>query len=155
MALDNDIGQFQANPLFALFDIEAIRLIAFSADARVLRPGDLLFRQGDVSDGGYLVVSGALSLTDGETEELFGPGALVGELALFTQTARPVSATAAEPTTLRRIPRHLMRRVLTEYPGTAARIRDRIGQQVANLGGELKAISALLPEADEDTEGGA
>jgi CRP-like cAMP-binding protein len=153
MALDSDIGQFQANPLFALFDTEAVRLIAFSADTRMLRPGDLLFRQGDVSDGGYLVVSGMMSLTDGETEELHGPGALVGELALFTQTARPVSATAAEPTTLRRIPRHLMRRVLTEYPATAARIRDQIGRRIIDVGGELKAISALLPDAADEPAG--
>ncbi|MGL5117100.1 MAG: cyclic nucleotide-binding domain-containing protein [Beijerinckiaceae bacterium] len=150
MALDSDIGQFQANPLFSLFEVEAIRLIAFSADTRMLRPGDLLFRQGDVSDGGYLVVTGRLSLTDGETEELHGPGALVGELALFTQTARPVSASAAEPTTLRRIPRHLMRRVLTEYPGTAARIRDRFGQRIVDVGGALRAISALLPDAADE-----
>ncbi len=57
MALDAEILQLQSNPLFALFDAEALRLLAFSSDTRVLRVNDVLFREDDVSDGGYFIVS--------------------------------------------------------------------------------------------------
>ena len=46
-------------------------------------------------------------------------GALIGEMALFTAVARPVTAIAREPTQVMRLSRSVMRRVLAESPGSA------------------------------------
>jgi CRP-like cAMP-binding protein len=146
MALDLEIQRLQENPLLALFDPEALRLIAFSSETRLLRGGDVLFHEGDASDGGYYIVTGALLLTSGETEESHGPGTLVGEAALFTETERPATATAHGPATVRRIPRHLMRRILEEYPDTAQRLQAHLSGKIAEVGVKLRRIDRLLPD---------
>jgi CRP-like cAMP-binding protein len=146
MALDDEILRLQQNPLLSLFDPEALRLVAFSSETRLLRGGDVLFHEGDASDGGYYLVSGVLVLASGEQEEAFGPGALIGEAALFAETERPATATAQGPATVRRIPRHLMRRILEEYPDTAERLRAHMASKVSGLEAALRRIDRLLPD---------
>jgi CRP-like cAMP-binding protein len=146
MALEDDISDLQSNPIFTLFDVEALRLIAFSSETRLLRRGDILFREGDVSDGGYFIVSGELTLSTGNAEEVHGTNTLVGEAALFVETSRPATAVALETTTVRRIPRHLMRRILAEFPGTAMRLRGHMGEKMLGLEASLKRINHLLPD---------
>jgi CRP-like cAMP-binding protein len=148
MALDQEIARLQENPLLALFDEEALRLIAFSSETRLLRGGDTLFREGDASDGGYYIVTGAMHLAGDGAEEVHGPGAVIGETALFAETARPATATAQGPVTIRRIPRHLMRRILEEYPDTALRLRAHLAAKLADVAGRLQRIDRLLPEED-------
>jgi CRP-like cAMP-binding protein len=146
MALDQEISRLQENPLLALFDAEALRLIAFSSETRLLRGGDTLFREGDASDGGFYLVSGTLLMTSGEAEESHGPGALIGEAALFAETERPATAVAQGPVTVRRIPRHLMRRILEEYPQTAKRLKAHLAGKVASVEAKLRRIDDLLPD---------
>jgi CRP-like cAMP-binding protein len=146
--LENEIVELQANPLLALFDVEALRLIAFSSDIRTYRRDDTLFREGDVSDGGLFVISGSVSLVSTNSEETHGPYALIGEAALFTETRRPANATALELTEVRRIPRHLVRRILAEFPSSAARLHTHLKEKVSSLGGQLARIEALLPDGD-------
>ena len=60
-------------------------------------------------------------------------------MALFTNTERPATVIAREPSTVLQIGRHVFHRVLKEYPKSAQRIR-------ANLEGRLKGFSASLAE---------
>jgi CRP-like cAMP-binding protein len=151
MSLDNDIIQLTANPVLAHFEVEALRLLAFNSDTRTLRAGDVLFREGDVSDGGYFLISGSMQLTHAGTEEVHTAGALIGETALFVETLRPATATALEPCTLRRIPRHLIRRILAEYPDTGRALRSSFQGRIATLEGQLRRIDHMLP-TDSDTD---
>ncbi len=148
MSLESEIAQLRTNPVLALFDHEALRLIAFSSDTRILRKDDVLFREGDVSDGGYFIASGSLELVGSGSAETHGPAALIGEAALFAETQRPATATMLEPTVLRRIPRHLMRRVLAEFPDTASRLQRHLQDQVLAIGDRLARVNALLPDED-------
>ncbi len=146
MALEDEIDQLQSNPVFALFDVEALRLIAFSSETRFLRKDDILFREDELSDGGYFILSGSLALSGSAGAEIHGPGALVGETALFTETQRPATAVALETTTVRRIPRQLMRRVLAEFPASTARLRTILHDKVASVSAQLMRIHAALPD---------
>ena len=66
MALQDDVRTLASNPTLRDLEPDALRLIAFSAETRILRAGDVLFRVGDLSDGGYVVLSGGIALeTDG------------------------------------------------------------------------------------------
>src|SRR5205823_14518098 len=60
----------------------------------------------------------------GETGVTVGPGAMIGEMALLTETQRPVTATACEPSTVMRIPRTLFLKMLEGYPDAARRLRS-------------------------------
>jgi CRP-like cAMP-binding protein len=137
MALDADVQRLAAIPLLSELDVDALRLIAFSAETRILRSGDVLFTKGEPSNGGYVVASGAVALLasddGGPAAQTVGPGGLVGELALITETIRPATAIARQPTVVQFIARSLFHRVLREYPGDAARLRAAIEASLRNF----------------------
>lgn len=152
MALDDDMALLGRQPLLSLMERDALRLLAFAAESRILRAGDVVFRAGEPSDGAILVVSGAIAITTQEdgrpAEEIVGPGAMIGELALFTSLPRQVTAIAREPTQVMRLPRSVMRRVLGESPDSAEAIMAAIGDRLRGFVGELKAVEDALGAID-------
>jgi CRP-like cAMP-binding protein len=145
MALEKEILDLQRNALLGLFDIEALRLIAFSTDERSLRKDDILFRHGEPADGGYFVHEGSLALMADDVEQIHPVGSLLGETALFAETQRPATAVALENLRVRRIPRHLIRRVLAEFPETANRVQVYMAGKLTDLGERLHRLDRLLP----------
>jgi CRP-like cAMP-binding protein len=145
MTLNNDVALFQANSLLGQFEPEALRLIAFSSEPRDFKMGTVIFKAGDHSDCGYLIISGFVTVHGDERIETVGPGTLLGETALFADTLRPVTATARDTVTVRRIPRHLIKRVLNEYPATAPQLRAYFTNHLTDLNQMLIKIDQLLP----------
>jgi CRP-like cAMP-binding protein len=148
MALDDDIALLARQNLLGLMDRDALRLVAFAAESRILRAGDVLFRAGESSDSAFLVISGAVALTTGDdgraADEIAGAGALIGEMALFAAIERPVTAIAREPTQVMKLSRSVMRRVLGESPGSAQAIADAISGRLQGFVGELAGVQAAL-----------
>lgn len=143
MALGANIKALARLSLFAGFEPEALRLIAFAAQPLQFGAGDVVFRRDELSDGGYLVVSGSVRVDAGhdETEgdeRIIGPGALLGERALLTATTNAVSAIARENTATLKISRDLLRRVLEEFPASAASMQRALAKELQRLGGDIE-----------------
>ncbi len=142
MALDDDIRLFTQIPVFRLLEPDALRLLAFSAETKLLRAGDVLCAAPNQLEGGYLVVKGSLAVF--ETRETLGeparvvqsPG-LVGELAMITPTESAGSIMAREPTTLLRVSRTVFHRVLGEYPRSAEAVRRMIRERLSSVTEQL------------------
>ena len=145
MALQDDVRTLASLPAFRDLDPEAVRLIAFSAETRILRAGDVLFRRGEASDGGYVVLSGLVGLEAAPGREtLVRSPALRGEMALVAETLRPVTAVAREPASVLKVPRMLYRRVLAEYPESAARVRAGAAARLFAMRGELESLRRAM-----------
>lgn len=147
MALEDTIALLGRAPIFGLMGADALRIIAFSADTRRLRAGEVLFRRGERSDGGYVVMSGLIAASQrpgDESDVLLGPGSLVGRIALFVRMQRPASAAAREDSSLMRISPTLMRRVLQEFPLAAASIRAAIADDLAELSEGLDEVNEMM-----------
>ena len=142
MTLDDDVARLGRTRPFDLLPREALQLIAFSCEKRRLRAGEALFFPGEAADSGYFVHSGAITLLEDGAEEgerRIGPGALIGETALYAATARRVSARAAEEAVVMRIPRETFRRVLKEFPAGAEKIRAALATRTRVLVDGLEA----------------
>jgi CRP-like cAMP-binding protein len=142
MALVDDVRDLARNTTLRDLDPEALRLIAFSAETRILRAGDVLFERGDISDGGYVVLSGSIALAADGEPAIARPPMLIGDTALIASTQRPATATAQEPTTVLKISRTLFHRVLAEYPDSAVRLRQTLAARLIALGQDLDAARA-------------
>jgi CRP-like cAMP-binding protein len=144
MALDDDIAVLSGAPLFNLLDRDALRLVAFASESRALRAGDMLFRKGDRSDGGYVVSRGAIALDandDGSPATFIAsPGSVIGQTALFTRIERPATAIAREPSTVIRVSPSLMRRVLEEFPSAAAAMHQAMAEELMRLTQGLEQV---------------
>ena len=149
MAVDNTIAVLRRVPVIGLFEDEALRVIANVADPRRLRPGEVLFRQGDRSDGGYVVTAGAVAVgREGDDEEaaLLGPGSLIGQVALFLRMQRPATAVAREPTSVLRVSPTLMKRVLQEYPSAADGMAEVLSRDLEALAAGLGRVERLFQD---------
>ncbi len=143
MALQDNVRNLAMNPTLRDLEPDALRLIAFSAETRILRAGDVLFRRGETSDAGFVLLSGALALETGVGHAaVVRPPTLVGESALVTETTRGATALAREPSSVLRITRALFHRVLAEYPDSATRLHRTLLDRLLVLTHELDAVAA-------------
>lgn len=148
MGLEEDISFFEQVPSLAVLGKQALRILAIGAETRHLQSGAVLCYAGDLADGGYLVQEGSLLLEPGTPPEgkdfVVGPGTLVGELALITDTVCPMTATAQEPTTVIRISRSLFRKMLEGYPGAAKKLRDVMAARLDGWTRELVDLKQAM-----------
>src|SRR6202165_5043312 len=139
MALDDDIAFFERVPTLAVLGKQALRILAIGAETRSLQSGAVLLYAGELADGGYVVQEGSLTLEPNSPlegkEYTAGPGTLLGELALLTDTVCPATATAQEPTVVIRISRSLFRKMLEGYPAAAKKMREMMGEGVVGWRG--------------------
>jgi len=146
MSIEDDIAFLQRVPALAVLGRDALRILAIGTENRYVHEGVTLFGEGEQADGAYVVQEGSFDLVTGEkgTATVVGPGALIGEVALISETRRPVSAVAREPSSVVRIPRQLFLKTLEGYPDAALRLRDAIAGRVSRTTGEFAKVRAVL-----------
>jgi CRP-like cAMP-binding protein len=147
MSIEDDIAFLERVPTLALLGRDALRILAIGAESRYLHDGNVLFSQGEAADAGYVVQEGLLGLgpVRGTDQDLMvGPGTLLGELALLTETTRPVTATALEPSTVIRIPRTLFLKMLEGYPEAAVRLRDSFVTRAEHSESDMHRVRRVL-----------
>jgi len=150
MSLDDDIAFLSAVPTFALLGHEPLRILAIGAESRFVRDGEVLFREGEAADAGYVVQEGALALSTQRARDetvTVGSGALLSELAMLTETVHRVTAVATESSSVLRIPRKLFLKMLEGYPDAARRLRDLIAERASQAVGEVASLAPALAGA--------
>ena len=130
-------------PLFQTLEPEQLRMIAFAAERVSVVEGTVLFRQGEQTDRGYVIRSGSVLMTETyggvETEKaIYGPGSLVGEMALFAELERPATAITRADSEFVVITRQLFHKVLNEYPEVAAHLQGVIRERLAALSKDIR-----------------
>ena len=151
MTIEDDIAFLERVPTLALLGHEPLRILAIGAESQYLHDGTVLFTRGDPADAGYVVQEGSLTLAPGQSQAdalTVGPGTLVGELALLIETKRPVTARAAEPSTVIRISRNLFLKMLEGYPDAARRLQENIQTRASHAVREVYQVRSFLGDAD-------
>jgi CRP-like cAMP-binding protein len=146
MAIEDDISLLERVPTLGLLGRQALRILAIGAETRYVHGGELLFKAGDEADGGFVIQEGRFTLSSpaDRTEVTVGPCTLLGELALFTETRRPATAQALEPSTVLRIPRPLFIRMLDSFPDAARRLRETLAARLDQSTREISSLRSVL-----------
>ncbi|MBZ9707563.1 Crp/Fnr family transcriptional regulator [Mesorhizobium sp. ESP7-2] len=147
MALDDDIRILSAVRLFEGFTQEQLRLLAFGAETTLVQADHKLYREDDVADSAYVVVSGRIVLYREQNGERIpigrvGPGTMLSELALIADTNRLTSASAEIDSEVIRLSRKMFRRILEEYPELAVKLHQRISEEFHEM---IRRIEELAP----------
>lgn len=120
-------------PLFGSLGPEERQMLAAAVDAHRLDPGAILFRQGDIGQMMFVVVSGRieLSVTDHAGQKIVltecRRGDVFGELALLDAGTRTATAQAQEPTELLSLDRSDILLLVTKKPEAALHMLGAMG----------------------------
>ena len=148
MSLEDDIAFLETVPTLAVLGRPALRILAIGAETRNIPSGAVLYYAGDLADAGYLVQRGSFLLEPdrpGKGGEIIAePGALLGELALVTDTVHTATATAQQSSVVIRITRTLFLKMLEGYPEAARKLRDSMAERVAEWGRDISAVKEKL-----------
>lgn len=147
MALEDDLKLFRQIPIFRLLEPDALRLLAFSAETKLLRAGDVVIRAPGSMHGGRLLTRGSVAIFDnrdqiGAPVRVLAAPALIGEIALICESEISGSMVAREPSTIFFIARTLFHRVLVEYPRSAEAIRKALAGRLSDFAGQLTPLAA-------------
>ena len=145
MAIDDDITFLERVPTLSLLGRQALRILAIGAETRYIHSGEVLFKRGDEADGAYVIQEGRFNLSSKDGRELtVGPCTLLGEVGLFSETRRPATARALEPSTVLRIPRFLFVRMLDSFPEAARKLRESLAARLDQATREISNVRAVL-----------
>jgi len=134
-------------PIFSNVGAESLSAIAAGAEVITLKKGEILFRQGDIPTGFYLVVDGQIKLafaaTRGAEKVISRRGAResFGEAVLFAEKPYPVYAQALADTRLLRIRREPLFDLLARDPGVARRMLAGLSMRLHALVLDVEAYS--------------
>jgi CRP-like cAMP-binding protein len=148
MTIEDDIAFFERVPTLGLLGRDALRILAIGAENRYVHSGEVLFSAGDPADAGFVVQEGTFSVASRDSEGArtitVGAGTLFGELALVTETTRPATATALEPSTVLRIPRSLFLKMLEGFPAAAHKLRDAFASRTEESSRDITQVRSFL-----------
>ena len=97
MSIEDDIACLEEVPTFRLLGPNALRILAIGCESSALDEGEVLFAAGDPADCGYVIQDGSFQLE-------------------IIDTTRPVTATAAEPSTVCAFPAICFARRWRDFP---------------------------------------
>jgi CRP-like cAMP-binding protein len=142
MSLEANVRMMARTHPFDLLPHEALQLLVFSCAKKVLKAGETLFVESEPADAAYFVLSGAINLMSHDSRRRVEAGALIGETALLTDLLRRSTARAVDDTVTLRVPGDVFRRVLSEFPQSAARIHAVASARARDLVEQLEAVRA-------------
>jgi predicted acylesterase/phospholipase RssA/CRP-like cAMP-binding protein len=121
--MSNEIlNALKANPIFTSLDRHALEKIQKKFKIVHLKKNKFLFRQGEFSDGMYLLVSGkliAILRTDNNEEKILNEiiaGESIGEIGALSQEPRAASIKAMRDCELLKLSRESFSELSQEYP---------------------------------------
>jgi len=157
MSIEDDIVFLEGVPTLHLLGRGALRILAIGSENRDLQEGEVLFKAGDKADCGLVIQQGWFRLIKPDSSETegktVGPRSLLGEIALLTDTVRPVTAVAIQPATVIRISRSLFLKTLDGFPDAAERLRDNMASRFNQSAREILSIRNQLNNGEKKPEG--
>ena len=156
MHLDETAHIMGSADFFSICNMEQRRMLAFASERVVLKPGEVLFRAGDVTDGAYVLISGTLISAPliaggdakkiGEAIEIHQPGTVIGELALIAKHPRRANVSAKSAAELLLVPRASFSKLVEQFPQIAQRVSAKIKN---DLGNYVAAIETVKPKFEK------
>ncbi len=152
MTLEEDVELLRTIPLFAKIEPSKLKLLAFTSHRLTFKPGDSLFRQGDIGDALYIIVEGdADVLVDAPggpmTVATMGKNDFVGDIAVLCDVPRTATVTAKSELTTMRISKELFFQLVCQFPQIAVEIMRVLAHRLDVTTRQLQdAVSKLAAQ---------
>jgi CRP-like cAMP-binding protein len=148
MAIDQMIVPLLRVPLFTGLKPLQITEIGRHAERIKFRGGRTIVEAGTPGDAAYLIVSGEAERRSGQgvlfQAEPVEPGSLVGEMAMLVEYVYRSTVVAIGSVHCLKITRAALHEQMRDDPALAEHLATRIGNRLAQVAAELRAIDQML-----------
>jgi len=133
--------------LFAALNDQELDLLAARSGIRSYGPGELLFSEGEMCAGLFIVVAGRVRIfkmsPNGREQVLAveGPGSTVAELPVFDGGRYPASASSVQTAELLFVSRQDLRLICLEKPEVSLKLLQVVGARLRRLVGIIEELS--------------
>jgi CRP-like cAMP-binding protein len=140
-------------PLFTGLEPAALEILAGGAQGRAFEADEVVFFEGEVSEGLYVVASGWLKGSKvsaaGREQVLryFGAGEAINEVGLFVETTNPATLIALEPSRVWLIPRRAILTLVAQQPGLLWPLTQNLARRLLEVVRLVEDLSLLPLEA--------
>ena len=140
--------QLSNNYIFRGLPREVVAGMAAVAAVRRYDGGTTLVRQFDNDSDLYIILEGGARIRDyhGETLAEFGPGSVIGEMALIDENTRSATVVATGPTIAAVIPASYLKGIMTDDPTVNAKIVTNISRVLCR---RLRTSNERVSHLDE------
>ena len=148
MQLDDATTILGRADFFSVCNAEQRRLLAFASERKKWRPNSVLYEAGQVPEGAHILVVGTVATyQDGDESNPYvvtTQGALLGAMSLVVAKPRPVTVKAIDNVETLFVPRSAFMKLANQTPDLAAKVADRIRQELTGYLGEIERVKTKI-----------
>jgi CRP-like cAMP-binding protein len=134
MAGDPKLEMLRSVSLFSALGQRDLEQVAQLADEIDLPAGKVLMREGDRGAEMFVIVSGEAKIErDGREIDRSGPGTVLGEMALLSETPRTATVTLTEPSRLLVLAHREFHSLLADVPAVRTCVMDELARRLQKL----------------------
>ena len=134
MAGNGKVAALRGISLFAGLKEAELQQIAQLADEVDLPAGHVLMRQGASGAEAFILVEGEAEVDrDGRHIKTLGPGSVIGEMALISESSRMATATLSEPSRLLVLGHREFHSLMDAAPAVRACVLDDLARRIGEL----------------------
>lgn len=149
--LKDEVDLLRSIPMLAGLPPNKLKLLAFASDRVSYSKDDILFRQGDEADAGYIIIKGegdVLVATGDEGQwtkvASITPHQFVGDMAILCDTPRTATVQASTDLEALRIRKEHMMELINETPSLAMSVLKEQVQRLAKTTRDLSEAQAEI-----------
>jgi CRP-like cAMP-binding protein len=121
-------------PIFGSCGPKDLQRIAQLVDEVDLPDGKVLMREGDTGNEMFIIVSGLAKVErGGQVVGEFGPGSVLGEMALVSEGPRTATVTAVGPVRAFVVGHREFHSLMDDHPKFRSKVFDGLGRRVRTL----------------------
>ncbi|RKG59928.1 cyclic nucleotide-binding protein [Corallococcus sp. AB011P] len=140
-----------SSALFRPFNRKDRRNLVERFRARDVERGDVIIREGDATDGLYVVLSGEVEVhKSGQRLTTLKEGDLFGEISLLQKTPATATVEATRHTTLLRLPREDFDSLISSHPQVLMLVSDLSDERLRRTQHVLDSQAGTAPDDEEE-----
>lgn len=149
MLFKDEIQMLRRVPFFSEMEPSKLKLLAFSSDRVTYMAGEDLFRQGDMGDAAYVLLTGKVDvLVDSPSgpiklTEMSG-NAIVGEIAILCDGVRTATVRASTSVEALRIGKEQFFKLMSDFPDVTIKVMRVLAERLTSTTTELSKARARL-----------
>ncbi len=113
---------------------------------RTYKPGQVIFREGELSDAAYLIVSGSVQIVKGhggaspKTIAVVGAGEYIGEMGVIDDQPRSATAVAEDNAVCKPVTPEEFMDLILKHPGEAIDLLKILFERLRTTSNKLASI---------------